>query len=173
MKSQRLEQLLAGLSELKAAMQNPRLYIYQHFSDLKNQIDVECQQFLCSQVDLQSTASTQCIDYQDQMIDEVESHERACLKNCQFADLNKESVTRMIESTEAELKGLLALEDKRLGEINLLVGETVYHVKRELFLNRSLLFVPRSVNLALDVENFGVLLVIEDEFISKKTLFNR
>lgn len=173
MKSQKLEQLLAGLSELKAAVQNPHLYIYQHFSDLKNQIDVECQQFLCSQADLQSTASAQCIDYQDQMIDEVESHEKACLENCQFLDLNEESVKRTIESTEAELKSLLALEDKRVGEINLLVEETVYYVKRELFLNRSLLFVPRSMNLALDVENFGVLLVIADEFIAEKTLFNR
>ena len=173
MKSQKLEQLLESLNELKSALQSPRVYIYQYFTKLKNEIDLECQLHLCNQKNLQTSGSVQAIDYQSQMIDQVEAFEIMCIKNCQFLELNKENVTRSIESTEAELKSLLALEDKRIKEINLLVEENFYTTQKQLFLNRSLIFIPRSLNLLVDIQSFGVLLVIEDEFVYKNTLLNR
>ena len=65
-------------NDLKLAAKSPKVYLTNFFSELKNQIDLECEAYL-SRSDLQVDQQDRAIFQQLQLIHEVNYFEKKCL----------------------------------------------------------------------------------------------
>lgn len=161
----RFESLEKIQNELKSTV-NGKVYLINYFDDLRNQIDIECQLYLCKQ-ELTSYAKAKAIRVQQKMVSEVDRFQTQCLENLKsnpevelsLAEQNLRSFD--IKDTEVFLK----LEKDLYTEL--------HNRKKYLFFNRGILFFSTAkyevfFNLKCDYHEypqFGVLILVRDEFI--------
>lgn len=163
-----------SLTELKLLHTCPRVYLATNFEDFKNRIDISCQEFLVLNT-TDEDKSLKALNCLSLMSDKVKEFEDECMAQLND-DLNSKKfskLTRTIESIERNLNKKI-LDDESLDELNILASETLSLCQKELFLNRRIVFLNEKSsviqNLELKLELFGMLIVIEDEFITDEAL---
>ena len=168
------------LENLKSAVNQPRLYVFQFFEDLKNDIDIQ------SCKTLNETNKERVYEHQAKLINKVQEFESLCLEQ-----INEESacdVQVTIEQIEADLNGAAEAE---LDRINGLLSNELLKIEKVLFQDKCMLFVKAGEN---DDESsyygnktdnlefiseilqkkylYGLLITVEDCFL-RKGVFNK
>ena len=167
--------IIKFLEELKTIHRSPRLYLANHFANLKNQVDIECTHFLGKLLDTklkkpcQSEATLIAAIFEDQsnIINEINSFEQECFSK---------QTTDELTNKDHELIG------GDFSEISMYDGLRIYEIlmriRAELFLNKGMLFQGRESDffedecfhsLGFEMKSFGLLLVVEDAFICDET----
>ena len=85
------------LEQLKSAVNQPRLYVYQFFEDMRNDIDIQ------SCKTLNETNKEKIYEYQAKLIDKVQEFESLCLQKINEDSASDFQVT--IKQTESYLNG--------------------------------------------------------------------
>ncbi len=161
---------IQDLNALKTALNFPELYITEFFSELKSRIDIKCEIFVSQLADPTGEDYQQAINYQSILIHELCKFERQCLQNLQ---LNKS--TELINDESLSLHSDANLND--------FVYETFLQFQKEIFLNRTIVFLSKDNGAVGDYEllscfdlsslaSFGTCLVLEDEFIGERGFRN-
>lgn len=153
------------LDALNMALENPRLYIFNYISELKSQIDLECQKFLNSQEDLANEQSITALEVQSTLIEDINQYESECYKN--LATIQLDSMIR------SQAKKAI---DK--AECHQQAKEALRLIQEQLFLNRTFVFIAKDSPLIADtvefkIKSFGVLVIVEDKFIAYEDYLNR
>ena len=152
------------LVDLKLANDNPRLYLTNYFSDLQNRIDIDCLRYANNFAD----CADKYLEHAERMINEIKQFEHQCLLNFNRTDQLDELVIRKVTRALSSS----SVDNVNLKEISELLVDAMSAIQRQLFLNRGVLYLvnDKAELRAKNVhrfQTFGVVLVIDDEFISQ------
>jgi hypothetical protein len=145
-----------NLEELKSIVTSPRLYLANHFSNLKNQVDLECQIFLQEQTNTVEgkQAAQFALESQKIIISHIVSFESECIRNHD-------------DSTD--------IKEVDFAKLNAATFDALLTAQSTIFLNKTFKFVGRNseffkedafTSLNFAIKSFGMLIVVEDEFVS-------
>lgn len=161
-------------NKLKLAVNSPRIYLVNHFEDLRNEIDIESQTFL-NKDGLSVEGREKVIQQQEEMIKEVDLIQSQCLTN-----LDKIKCDPISLGDFEQRLNSLDLEDQNAVlnvEKNLFCA--LYLREKFLFVNQGIIFLNKKkdkevefikVSILHILERtldsfFGVLLIVEDEYL--------
>jgi len=178
------------LEQFKLAVNQPRVYIYKFFEDMRNDIDIQS----CKA--LNETNKEKIYEHQAKLIDKVQKYESLCLEQVNVINASDFQVT--IEQTESYLNGPVVAQAE-LERVKGLLSNELLKVEKVLFQNKCMFFVKAgekddeiddedatvrdddesgsddSVNDHLIKKNNlfgGLLITVEDCFIRRK-VFNK
>ena len=141
------------LNNVKSASQSPLAYLANHLSDIRNEIDIDCELIRQKAADIQK--GTQVDKIQPLFIDEVNKFEQSCLSQQKIDQLEDEllnNVKDSIRSIEADLE-CIDSNDKFTAILNdELINEILRKIEERLFNGRSIMYLK-----------FAALRVIEEE----------
>ena len=128
MKENVYQDLQTTFNEMKSMIASPKCFLIQHFDDVRNKIDLECQNYLDND-ELELESKEKAILRQQEMIEEVDSFQKKCLaylKTEQKHQINLE-----------EFEKRLQLQDKDdVMELGKDLCCTIHSIKKELFMNQ-------------------------------------
>ena len=127
----------------------------------------------------------QVLDYQNEMITELQAFEKKTLTAKINVSANTaEKVESAIKFAEDFINNVN--NDFKINEVDTLIYDTLVELQSLLFLNRQLVFLTKDSFLLKDIEfqkvsdfeefelqSFGFLLIIEDEFIGERGVIMR
>lgn len=167
-----VELLKADLNNLKSVIKSPRLYLCDYFSELRNTIDIQCESS-------EQNEATQSFETQSLLINEVDAAEKECLSKLNNNFLTNgilKQVKHVMTAIEVNSKTNALVDSPKLNEIKCLLEETTSDILKVLFRNRGIVFLSKEFlasfipGLEGLIESFGLLVLIEDEFISSRQL---
>ena len=165
-----MDKLKHIFSELASSL-NSKIYLVNHFDDIRNRIDLECQSFLNRDVK-EAENLRKATEQQHGLVTEVDLFEKKCLHN-----LEKNPYDQLdLDEFDRRLKSLDSSDQKAVLELEKDIYSELYSRKKLLFMNKGIFFLNKN-NLdkfsqfeekESDMENsdilFGSLFLIEDEF---------
>ena len=169
MTAKSIDELKSDLIQFKLALQQPRLYIFNHFEKLKNEIDIACQN------KLESEEKQKHLDDQALVIEEVKSFEEACMSSLIDGKLDIEFVQSINET-------ILQIEANfnNIGFTNIEIQEQISDLKlrfhKKIFLNKTMVFLTNECRFvkentfSISQILFGSLVIIDCEFIEDHSL---
>jgi len=123
------------LEQLKSVVNQPRLYVYQFFEDMRNNIDIQ------SCIALNETNKEQIYGHQAKLIDKVQEFESLCLQKINEDSASDFQVT--IKQTESYLNGSV-VSQAELDRVKSLLSNELLKVEKVLFQNKCMFFVKAS-----------------------------
>lgn len=152
------------LNELKHAYQNPRLYISEYFANLRNSIDIVCENTRSGK----STTSKQLL-----MINEVDAFEKKCLATFTNDLVDKTLLRDTTRQVENVLVNTKCLGNHEVIMLDQLIYECLTSLQKSLFHNQTMLFLSSDSCLykihELEIDSqCGKLIIVEDEFIGER-----
>ena len=96
-------ELQTNFNELKSMIQNPKLFLIQHFDGVRNQIDLECQKCLDNN-ELKLKSKEKAILQQQEMIDEVDLFQKRCFVNLKTEQTHQIDLEEFEERLELQEK---------------------------------------------------------------------
>ncbi len=156
------------MKKFKLALEQPRLYIFNHFEKLKNEIDIACQK------KLESEDKQKHLDDQALIIEEVKSFEEACMSSLIDGELDIEfvqSINETILQIEANFNniGFTNIEiQEQISDLKLRFHKKIFLNKTMIFMTNEHCFASTSITGSID-KLFGFLMTVEDEFIDNDT----
>jgi hypothetical protein len=165
------------LAKIRSAVNQPRLYVYQFFEDMRNDIDVQ------SYTILNETNMERIYERQAKLIDKVQEFESLCLEQVNLDIATDFQVT--IEQAESNLNRPVVSQaelDRVIGHLS----NVLFNVEKVLFQDKCVLFVKAGeikdetgsfTNITdyfvIEQNNlFGLFIFFEDLFIRKEA-FNQ
>ncbi len=180
------------LEQFKTAVNQPRLYIYQFFEDMRNDIDIQ------SCKTLNETNKERIYVNQAKVIVKVQEFESLCLEQVNVGSAS--DFQEIIEQTGSILKGPV-VSQAELDKVNRLLSNELLKIEKVLFQDKCMFFVKAGeidddhhdksidddddesvsdTSIANDPEIlikiikknnfFGLLIMVEDCFIRKEVL---
>lgn len=166
-----MEELKPILNDLKSALNGPKIYLVNHFDQLRSQIDIACQTYLKAD-DLTAENKEKAQKQQQDMINEVDLFQKKCLANLETIQVDSPN----LDDLEQRMNGLY-LEDNKT---SLKTKKDIYCAFNDrikvLFTNQGLVFVDMdNYKQYLDFRDiynmkedhdilFGMLFIVEDDF---------
>jgi len=148
-------ELAEKFHQLQTAYSQPRIYTANFFAGLINTVDISAEMFLADQIDRMNEISEQARIDQSKIVETIEEHQKKLVGN--------------------EFENDLELLDKirSLGAQLLSIQETLLLVQKRIFMNKGLWFwdnlgldsCKRQENESSSIKPFGILIVLEDEFM--------
>lgn len=172
------ENLRKDFDALKLTVNCPKLYVSEYFTDLRNQIDIQFEiciadTVMCTEQSLQQAQQDRSV-----LIEYIEKIEKRCLENvdqeyCIFEKFN--STLEDIETLFNDGK----FSAKEISEGDNLIYKTLVEFQKTALLNKQIIFVSKTSGLVGDfdlieynelrqIQSFGILILIEDEFIGDR-----
>ena len=134
------QDLQTTFNEMNSMIASPKCFLIQHFDDVRNKIDLECQKYLDNN-ELKVESKEKAILRQQEMIDEVDSFQKKCLANA------KTEQTHQIKLEEFEKR--LQLQDKDLVmKLYFDLGCYKNRIKEKLFMNQGKVYY-KNLNLRI------------------------
>ena len=174
------QDLQKNFNGMKSMISSPKCFLIQHFDDVRNKIDLECQKYLDNN-ELKVESKEKAILRQQEMIEEVDSFQKKCLANLKTEQLDQINLE--------EFEKRLQLQDKDdVMELGKDLCCAIHKIKRKLFMNQGIVFYKKEnceklfdfqenkqacfYQRAIDsVILFGNLILIEDEFLINSDKF--
>ena len=148
------EKLLNDSNNIKDIIDFPSLYLENYFIELRNDIDKE---FALKQLELQNDEEKKkdLNELWQKIIEKTDSFEKSCIKSSYDLEKHKTRINKIetILNNQETINLKKAEEEIKTEEINLL---------KILFQNKTILFVKNQK-----------LVILNDEFISKRSFQNR
>ena len=162
------QDLQKNFNGMKSMIASPKCFLIQHFDDVRNKIDLECQKYLDNN-ELKVESKEKAILRQQEMIEEVDSFQKKCLANLKTEQLDQINLE--------EFEKRLQLQDKDdVMELGKNLCCAIHNIQKELFMNQGIVFFTRDNYDKIFFEfdyfqllggwlRFGSLILIEDEFL--------
>ncbi len=157
------------MKQLKTAKEQPRLYIYQYFEDLKNEIDIQCYKTL------NETNKERMVEDQVMLIEKVEEFKSVCIKELSES-VNEERASdfklRFVQIQD-DMKRPDVSEDE-LERMKGFLMDELLETETNLFLNQSMFFVKAGENECEGIASRGAKSITSLlEWLSKKARLNQ
>ena len=128
--------------------------------------------------DKQAELLRRVLNRYEKIIEKIENLEKNCYERLPTDKLDEEVVDKtrkLIEDIESRIIDVEASSQKDDADINYidwLIHETVLQLQKHIMLNKSLFFITKNTLSSNDfgISLFGTLLVMNDEFISKRAI---
>ena len=132
-----MDRLKRIYAELVETVNNSRLYLVNYFSELKSQIDIECETYL-SKGALGTKDEEKAIEQQIDMIHQVDLFQSKCLDK-----LKKHTIEHLTNLSEFEhrLNHLHLMNTDAVLELEKKLYCVLYERKRVLFMNKGIVFL--------------------------------
>ncbi len=183
-KNFRIKQLNVKFNLLRSIVENPRLFIADQIGELKDLIDTECEKFLVFHgYDALAEDYRIVLERQNHQISELEAFEKSCLSS---SNQTVEEYRDVVQYLERHLK---IIDDKtndaELNGLNQQIQLNLSSIEKKLFCNRSVLFFSSGADFvkklamekgfanAVRLMSFGLLEVVEDEYINQRKLYEK
>ena len=162
------KKLLNDLNELKQMLELPYLYLENYFSELRNQLDNE---FAPKQQELQNDEEKKKVlnESWEKMIKKIDSYEDNCKRHSYDIEENKTEIYKIEKMLSKQ-----AIIDLR--EVEEAIKKEEIYLLKSLFQNKAIFFFKSEDYQKTNDENKlvnGQLVILNDEFISKKLLKKR
>ncbi len=162
------------LEKFKLAVNQPRLFVYQFFEDMKNDIDIQ------SCIALNDSNKERIYEHQTKLVTAVQEFESLCLEQVNVDSVSECQVS--IEQTESILSKP-TVSNAELDRVEGLLSNELRTIEKALFQDKCMFFVKAGDNSAfgyikrisriIEKNNlFGLLIIVEDCFIQKEA-FNK
>jgi hypothetical protein len=162
------------LEKLKLAVNQPRLFVYQFFEDIRNDIDTQ------SCIALNDSNKERIYKHQAELISTVQEFESLCLEQVNVDSVSDFQVS--IEQTESILNKRI-VSNAELDRVKGLLSNELRTIEKALFHDKCMFFVKAGDNSATDnlvmlsniIEQnnlFGLLIIVEDCFVQREA-FNK
>jgi len=162
------------LKKFKLAVNQPRLFVYQFFEDMKNDIDIQ------SCITLNASNKERIYEHQTKLIATVQEFESLCLEQVNVDSVSYFQVS--IEQTESILNKPI-VSNAELDRVKGLLSNEFRTIEKALFQDKCMFFVKAGDNSATNnlvmLSNkikqnnlFGLLIIVEDCFIQREA-FNK
>ena len=151
------------LKRAEFAVEQPRLYVFQFFEDLRNQIDIGCQ------VALDESNQELMLKQQAKLIEKVQRVESYCLERT--AEAVKEDRDGEMHLILGQIEADLRKEDISVGELERMervLSDKILQIENALFQSRTMIFVKAITNKKYEDERW----VIEPNLIDLLQLVN-
>lgn len=165
---EKVGKLKAKLRRLQSAYSQPRIYLVEYFADLINRVDIAAEKFLADQKDGLNDASKQARSDQAKIVKTIKERENEVLNAGGFRE--DPELDNRIRNVGVRLETPISWSD--VGEICWQMEEMQLLLQRRCFMDKGLWFWD---NLGLDncrregnelgLKPFGILIVLEDEFV--------
>lgn len=181
-----VEQLKTYLNNLKSVIKSPRLYLSDFFTDLRNTIDIQCESSIQKLTDDEASKS---LEWQSLLISEVDAFEKECLSKLNNNGVLTNSLIKQVKhvmtAIEVNSKTGALVDSPKLNEIKCLLEETTSDILKVLFRNQGIVFLSKEFLSSFifedlnesgfedSIESFGLLVLIEDEYISSRITHKR
>lgn len=166
MSGESVKELTSDLETLKTILRQPRFWLSNYFSELKNIIDIEFTKFLAEERSEDET--NQVTSCYEEIIDKVEKIEKNCFNNLKTDRINSDEVLVQAEASINKIEQMISSLDSKISSetdldlIDTLIYETLLKIKLSLVLNTGLIF--------LNVTGlFGTLFIVEGQFFSERS----
>ncbi len=183
-KNFKIKQLNVKFSLLRSIIDNPRLFIAEQIGELKDLIDAECEKFLAFHgYDVLAEDYRIVLERQTQQISELEAFEKSCLPS---SNQTVDEYRDVVQYLERQLK---IIDDKtndaELNGLNEQIQMNISSIEKKLFCNRSVLFFSSGADFvkklamekgfanAVRLMLFGLLEIVEDEYINQRKLYEK
>jgi len=124
---------------VELAVEQPRLYVFQFFEDLRNQIDI------VYQMALDDSNEEMMLEQQAELREKVKEVESYCMER--IVEAVKEDRDGEMRLTFGQIEADLKREDILKGELERMEGvllDEMLQIEKELFQNRTMLFVKAT-----------------------------
>jgi hypothetical protein len=160
------DKILNDLDKLKGIIELPDLYLADYFDALRNRVDKEC---ATKQLKLQNDKEkkNELDELWQKMITKIDLFERKCIRKIYDLDENKTRITEIEKKLNNEkLIDLKKVQDE--------IEKEESNLFQKLFQNKSILFRKHSNEDKTEKKIIdGQLIVLDDEFISQKSIDER
>jgi len=160
------DKILNDLDKLKGIIELPDLYLADYFDALRNRVDKEC---ATKQLKLQNDKEkkNELDELWQKMITKIDLFERKCTRKIYDLDENKTRITEIEKKLNNEkLIDLKKVQDE--------IEKEESNLFQKLFQNKSILFRKHSNEDKTEKKIIdGQLIVLDDEFISQKSIDER
>ena len=165
-----LKKIKGELASLNLIAETPRLYVSNFFSNLRNEIDLSCASFICgNEAEMNDAPRAQEI-----MINKVNFYEEKCLDELRIDSETCKYLEKIIETIKERLNDTVWIEvyakASDVSELDKMAYETLCKIEKRLFLGRSFVFLKKNLFQNCEIETFGKLLIVQDEFIGKRAI---
>ena len=160
------DKILNDLDKLKGIIELPDLYLADYFDALRNRVDKEC---ATKQLKLQNDKEkkNELDELWQKMITKIDLFERKCIRKIYDLDENKTRITEIEKKLNNE-----KLIDLKKAQYEIEKEEN--YLFQKLFQNKSILFRKHSNEDKTEKKIIdGQLIVLDDEFISQKSIDER
>jgi len=157
-------------SEMKLISRSPKLYIVSYFDEIRNQIDIDHENLLCSAAKKKKSENTEFLPQkQQELIHEVDLFQKQCLFN---QDSNQLDYINL-QDWEHRLKALNQDDKEAVLTFQKEFYCELYSRRKALFLNKGMIFLSKQnfnnskklVRSSIHDIIIGTLIIIEDEFL--------
>ena len=118
-----------------------------YYSDMRNNIYIQCEEFLSKQEDEKGEISNQAREDQDKIAEKIKEHERSCLDQMpsnEFEEKLSKEIEKRIKSCEARLQMIGPWAEIEMYEEGYEIDLTMLMIQRRLFMNKSLAFMNKN-----------------------------
>lgn len=146
----KMNKLNDKFSKLKSLKNSPRLFIVNYFDEIRNIIDIECENYLIKHGEEREIT----IQQQEEMIKEVDLFEKKCLSNLesdQCFSIDLDNLQNKIESLD---KNEVKKAEKEL-------DSAIYRIEKTLLMDQGIVFLNEEQPMSL----FGALIIVKDEYL--------
>jgi hypothetical protein len=176
------QRLKRYLDDLKWMLENPKIFLFDHFSNLINKIDFAAARQSQITKNIRNNDNLMKINQiWNRMFDCIKGFELECFENLNEKLLNNsfneinEHTNEIIKSCELNLKRYKELTQSEIELIDELLYEETNRIKRVLFKNKSLIFFDRQhqqkdILIFNKMKNnifFGKLIFVKDDYIGQ------
>lgn len=111
---------------------------------------------------------------QEIMINKVNFYEEKCLDELRIDSETCKYLEKIIETIKERLNDTVWIEvyakASDVSELDKMAYETLCKIEKRLFLGRSFVFLKKNLFQNCEIETFGKLLIVQDEFIGKRAI---
>lgn len=178
--SDKLILLTKKFSLLKLAFYNPGEYIYNYFSDLRNEVDLAANLELANNEELIEENENCFTDNWIDIIDRIKQFERECLHasslSNSFINVKTHKAVDLIQKKINDL-GNQSVKSELIQEFEQIIDNEINKIEKILLCNKSIIFLDKEkcelkqlfskMNLNLTI---GKLLFVKNEYFSKQSM---
>jgi len=154
------DEMLNDISQLREIIEEPRIFLNNYFSELRNKVDTEIATKKFNEQN-DNEKMNQLNELRQEMILKINSFEKNCIEN-QSNDM--EPIANTLKSIEFDLS-----QELHFNEIKKKIKHEELNVFRSLFQNKTIIFLLADYYKHKELIN-GKLIIINDEYIDHKEL---
>jgi len=181
----KMNELISEFERLKSIFECPRLYICNHFNELRCQVDLSfCQKLnTTTNEKMKNQLRTELNESWTEIIKSIDTFETKCLRHKpsnKFNTILSQEIIQKIKFIDRIIKQLsLNLEDQstQIKYVCNLVYDEIFKIEKIIFLNQTLMFLDETkckiknlFNKFTSKSSAGKLLVIRNEYFGKKSI---
>ncbi len=175
MAGESINKLSSDLENLKTVLRQPRIWLSNYVSELKNTIDIEFTKFLIEGKP-EEDAKHGTKRY-EQIIEKIENYEKNCFTNLRtdkIDDQVQEQAEASINEIEYKISNLNTFNNEieknlDLDLIDSLIYETLLKIQLSIVLNNGLIFLASST-IKNAIGLFGTLFIVEGQFFGERAI---